>query len=138
MIKKVSPPQEGGYGIKRSTEADAILRFSFKLFDVTDDEMCPDVFDERYTRTLMERLRDLSSWKVSTFTGRCVKAVRNHLIDWNGTSRPDGFSQLNEQYRAYPAYQFSLSANEHGRVHGIIIDDTFYVIWLDCNHSLYQ
>jgi hypothetical protein len=35
------------------------------------------------------------------------------------------------------AAQFCLSANEHGRVHGIIIDDTFYVIWLDHDHRLY-
>jgi hypothetical protein len=37
----------------------------------------------------------------------------------------------------YEGWQFCLTANEHGRVHGIIIDDTFYVIWLDHDHQLY-
>jgi hypothetical protein len=138
MIKKTETPKASDTGIKRSKDDDAILRFSFKLFDGTDIELCPEEFAAKYTRTLMERLRDLSSWKVSAFVGQYNKTIRNHPIDWNDTSRPDGFSHLNEQHRAYPAYQFSLSANEHGRVHGLIIDDTFYVIWLDCNHKLYQ
>jgi len=137
MIKKSQAPQKDGLGIKRSKEDDANLRFSFILFDGTDVEICPEVFDGRYTRTLMERLKNLSGWRVSAFVGACSKTVRNHRIDWGSTSRPDGFPNLNEQYKAYPAYQFSLSANEHGRVHGLIIDDTFYVIWLDCKHKLY-
>ena len=138
MIKKASTPAKGGLGIKRSKEDDAILRFSFRLFDGTDTEICPEEFDARYTRVLMERLRHLSSWKVSEFVGPCNKTVRNHSIDWQKTSRPNGFVHLPEQYMAYPAYQFSLTANEYGRVHGLIIDDTFYVIWLDCQHNLYS
>ena len=138
MIKKASTPSKGGFGIKRSRDDDAVLRFSFKLFDGTDTEVCPEEFDTRYTKILMERLRELSSWKVSDFVGACNKTVRNHQIDWRKTSRPDGFKHLNEQHKSYPAYQFSLTVNKYGRVHGIIIDDTFYVIWLDCRHNLYS
>jgi hypothetical protein len=36
------------------------------------------------------------------------------------------------------AWQFSLSANEHGRVHGFLVRDTFYVRWLDPEHNLYS
>jgi hypothetical protein len=25
----------------------------------------------------------------------------------------------------------------HGRVHGILLDDTFFVVWLDPGHKLY-
>lgn len=85
----------------------------------------------------MQRLRDLSGWTVKAFTSHTDKSIRNHEHDWTETSRPDGFSHLNAHYRAYPGWQFSLTANEHGRVHGIIIDDTFYVIWLDKDHALY-
>ena len=53
------------------------------------------------------------------------------------TTRPDGFTALNDRFRGYPGWQFCISANEHGRVHGIIMDDTFYVIWLDKDHNLY-
>lgn len=65
------------------------------------------------------------------------KSVRNHTHDWSKTARPNGFSSLNEHFRDYPGWQFCISANEHGRVHGVIIDDTFYIIWLDHNHNLY-
>jgi hypothetical protein len=124
-------------GIRKLPPVDPELKFSFRFFDHTDDEICPPVFREGYTRALMQRLRDLSSWTVRQFTSRQDSAVRNHTHDWQGTSRPDGFPNLNEHYRAMPGWQFCISANEHGRVHGIIIDDTFYVVWLDCDHKLY-
>ena len=34
-------------------------------------------------------------------------------------------------------WQFALSANEHGRVHGFLVADTFFVRWLDPEHNLY-
>lgn len=135
-IKKTSSPKEAG-GIKKAALPNELLRFSFKFFDGTDDEVCPPAFPNGYTRKLMERMRDLSGWTVSQFETRYDKAIRNHTHDWPKTSRPNGFAALNEQFHAYPGWQFQLSANEHGRVHGIIIDNTFYVIWLDVSHRLY-
>jgi hypothetical protein len=35
------------------------------------------------------------------------------------------------------AWQFELTRQQDWRVHGILIDDTFFVIWLDANHLLY-
>jgi hypothetical protein len=124
-------------GMIRKEKVDAELRFSFKLFDNSDSELCPAVFRETYTQTLMERLRDLSTWTVQRFTTFFHKSIRNHPHDWEKTSRPKGFSHLNDHFRSYQGWQFQLSSNEHGRVHGIIIDDTFYVVWLDQDHKLY-
>ena len=138
MIKKSIDKQEASKsGIKKQEYKDVKLKFSFSLFDSSDSEVCPEVFTNGYTRTLMERLRDLSGWTVKEFAHKPHKAVRNHQIAWDTTSKPDGFAHLNEQYKDSPAWQFSLTANKYGRVHGVIIDDTFYVIWLDCNHQLY-
>jgi hypothetical protein len=136
VIKKSSTEVIGG-AIKKRPVPDPQLRFSFKFFDETDAEMCPAVFANGYTQTLMQRLRALSSWTVKQFTTRQDHTIRNHQHDWTETARPNGFAHLNDFYKAYPGWQFSLTANEHGRVHGIIIDDTFYVIWLDKNHALY-
>jgi hypothetical protein len=133
-IKKSKPKTQSS--LKKSP-ADAQIRFSFMYFDANDHEVCPAVFRDGYTRALMQRLRDLSSWTVREFTGRQDKSMRNHQHDWTRTARPAGFSHLNEQLRDYPGWQFCLTANERGRVHGIIIDDTFHVIWLDQNHRLY-
>lgn len=121
----------------RKGKIDSELRFSFKLFDFSDPEFHPADARQNYLRTLIQRFKDLSGWTVKEFTGNYHKSVRNHTHDWSRTSRPRGFQHLNEQLRAYSGWQFQLSVNEHGRVHGIIIDDTFYVIWLDQDHKLY-
>jgi hypothetical protein len=123
--------------IRKTPLPDSKLRFSFELFDRDDADLCPQSFRDGYTHTLMQRLKDVSSWTVNAFCSRQDKSLRNHQHDWSKTSRPQGFGHLNEHYRAIPGWQFCLSANEHGRVHGIIIDDTFYVIWLDHDHRLY-
>jgi hypothetical protein len=133
MIKKVVPQM--GDGIKK-TEVNEQLRFSFKYF-THDDELSPQVFAEAYLPKLLERLKGLSSWTLKQFTGTTVKAIRNHSITWSETSRPNGFTHLPEQIREGNAWQFSISANEHGRVHGLLVGSTFYVVWLDCNHNLY-
>ena len=85
----------------------------------------------------MNRLCALSAWMVQDFERSRDSTLRNHKINWPQTSRPFGFKHLNEDYRVYPGWQFSISANKYGRVHGIIVDDTFHVIWLDQNHALY-
>jgi hypothetical protein len=123
--------------IRKTSLPDTKLRFSFELFDGSDSELCPQSFRDGYTQTLMQRLRDVSSWTVVDFCGQQNKSLRNHQHDWSKTSRPDGFTNLNEEHRLKPGWQFCLSANEHGRVHGIIIGDIFHIIWLDHDHRLY-
>ena len=34
------------------------------------------------------------------------------------------------------AWQFSVSRSSHGRVHGFLIDEVFYIRWLDPEHNL--
>jgi hypothetical protein len=121
----------------KKTQVDPELKFSFRFFDNSDSEICPAAFRDGYTQSLMQRMKDLSSWTVKKFTGSMDKSVRNHSHDWGKTARPAGFANLNSHFRDYPGWQFCISANEHGRVHGIIMDDTFYVIWLDHDHVLY-
>lgn len=136
MVSKPRHQKVGASGIRQVGPADAPLRFSFRLFDPSDDEVCPPNFRNGYVQILMERLKALSSWTVNEFVSPKGKGIRNHPIDWNATSRPDGF-KLPEHYEDYTPYQFSLTANEHGRVHGLLIDDTFHVVWLDHDHRLY-
>lgn len=126
-----------GTHISKVSAHDDYLQFSFKLFDQDDKELCPPNFPDGYVQTLMQRLKALSTWTVSDFTGRLNHTIRNHPHDWARTSRPNGFSSLNEELRSNKGWQFCLTANEHGRVHGIIIGKTFYIIWLDRDHKLY-
>jgi len=85
----------------------------------------------------MERLKTVSALIMSEFMQEHKRSLRAHIHDWTEISRPHGFKHLNEQLRANLGWQFQLSSNEHGRVHGFFIDHTFYVIWLDKDHRLY-
>ncbi|MFH1766833.1 MAG: hypothetical protein ABH826_01935 [Patescibacteria group bacterium] len=35
------------------------------------------------------------------------------------------------------AWQFQISSNAHGRVHGYFLKNVFYIVWLDPEHELY-
>ncbi|MDD1966378.1 hypothetical protein ACIPO9_04375 [Pseudomonas sp. NPDC090203] len=46
-------------------------------------------------------------------------------------------AHLNEQLRSSTPFQFAVSANLHGRIHGFFVDHVFFVVWLDPDHCLY-
>jgi hypothetical protein len=126
--------------IKSNAETlDPLLRFSFKFLDLDHEVFhCRDRMPGYFLR-LLERLRDLSSMPVHQLTNaRPNTALRFHRIDWKDdrvsvkTVGIRGWEEYDES-----AWQFSISANEHGRVHGFLIDNVFYVVWLDPEHRLY-
>jgi hypothetical protein len=90
---------------------------------------------------LLERLKAVSGRSVSEFRSQYEKSLRNHAVDFaNGGLSEIGFTCLNEALReeAEPhAFQFSVSANEHGRVIGFFVGSVFFVVWLDWGHKLY-
>ena len=99
-MRKSKPRNE--VRLRKEPAPEVELKFSFKLFDHLDQDLCPGEFPPSYTQSLMQRLRDLSSWTVRRFTTRQDKSVRNHSHDWSRTTRPDGFAALNEHFRDYP------------------------------------
>ena len=56
---------------------------------------------------------------------------------WAKTSEPAGFASLPSHLQDSPPFEFSLAANKHDRVHGLVIDNIFYVVWVDPDHALY-
>ncbi len=91
-----------------------------------------------YLLALLERLRDLGSLSVLELLSSRHPALRCHRIHWADTTEPAGFAHINAIARSQIVpYQFSLSSNAHGRVHGYFIGDVFYVVWLDPEHQLY-
>jgi hypothetical protein len=123
---------------KAEAPVDAPLRFSFKLLDLYSNQKfrldhCRDGYLDRF----LCRLRDLCGLSVRDFRTNKSKALRAHRITWSETSEPAGFSRLNSQMREEEAWQFEITANEHGRIHGLLQDDTFFVVWIDPTHALY-
>lgn len=138
-VRKGDPlPTSAGSVHKRQALPDDLLRFSFRHYQATDKFCLPDgAKSPLYAATLLERLREVSSMRVSEFRANRHKSLRAHPHDWTETSEKDGYAHLTEQLKQCEPWQFCLTANEHGRVHGILIDEVFYVVWLDPEHKMY-
>ncbi len=116
----------------------ASLGFSFKYLQTHNKKFSIRDRDGNYLATFLERLRDLSTLTVQEVKMNRSQALRCHPIKWRETTEPNGFGIPNEKELVTIPYQFSLSTNEHGRVHGFFIENMFYIVWLDPDHNLYQ
>jgi hypothetical protein len=119
---------------------ESLIRFSFKFYQPDHEEMhCRDR-EADYFRKLLDRIKDLSNEPIKSLTqGKTDRTTRFHPINFREerVSR-DGFGIAGWEQYDDAAWQFSLSANEHGRVHGFLIENVFYVVWLDPRHRLYS
>lgn len=113
------------------------LRFSFKYLDFTNPKFSCDDCADGYLEKLLVRLKDIGGFSTKRFRAEQTSALRNHRITWDRSSEPQGFICLNEQLRQEESWQFGISANEYGRVHGFLIAETFYIVWLDPLHRLF-
>ena len=138
-IRKGGPlPNTSGSVHKAKELPDDLIRFSFRHYQLTEKFCLPDGNSSpAYAGTLLERMREVSSIRVSEFRSTRHRSLRAHQHDWLNTSEKNGYAHLTEQLRGCEPWQFCLSANEHGRVHGILIDEVFYVVWLDPEHKMY-
>lgn len=123
----------------RPVEAQAPLRLSLRFLDTTHPLFDIGQCGPAYFRLLLARLRDLSGLlQVEFRTGRS-RSLRIHRIEFSDSRVAEkSFGLPGRPEADRDAWQFSLSANEHGRVHGFLFDDTFYVRWLDPDHQLYR
>jgi len=114
------------------------IRFSFKHLSLNHPKFSLERKTHEYFKKVLERLKSISSLKASEVFSSRSPSLRAHPIEWSDTTEQGGFEHLNEQLRQVPAYQFQISANEHGRVHGFILENVFFIIWLDPEHKLYD
>jgi hypothetical protein len=117
---------------------DGLLRFSLKFYEPSHEVFhCKDC-SPGYFQSLLERMKQLSTMRVSELTNRTNSTTRFHRIDWEpGKVSVTSFGIRGWKECDDDAWQFSITANEHGRVHGFLIENIFYVVWLDPNHQLY-
>jgi hypothetical protein len=136
-IKKTDVPKDGASGIKPTKlKPPQGISFSFKYYQEGHSKFSCTEKEVIYWLTLLERLKALSSLTAQELLVNRSSSLRCHPIKWEDTSE-NGFGLPNEEQLVDTPYQFSLSSNEHGRVHGFFIDDIFYIVWLDPDHLLY-
>jgi hypothetical protein len=130
--------ERGGSVHKSKGLPDDLVRFSFRHYTPCEKFDLPDgVRTGPYVEALLERMREISGMRLSEFM-RPGNTLRSHHHDWHDTSEQEGYKHLSKQLQGCSPWQFSVSSNAHGRVHGILIDDVFYVVWLDPEHRLYS
>jgi hypothetical protein len=131
----MGPPQ--GRIPKPASPRDGNVQFSFKYLDcdIGDFDLRQSLPDN-YTYNLLMRLKAIEGMSMNAFTGphNNPKSLRVHPIDFNRTTQR-GFASLPEQVGGDP-YQFEITKKAHGRVHGMINGNVFYVIWCDPKHRL--
>lgn len=135
-IKK-KPIIDSGHIKKSPLISDDNLRFSFKYLHLGNKFNIEDCNYE-YFYNFIIRLKAISCIKVNEFIHNRSDALRCHTHKWENTTEPNGFNNLPLHLQDYPGWQFSLSAAKYGRIHGILINETFYIIWFDPKHKLWN
>ncbi|MBW8015045.1 MAG: hypothetical protein FVQ82_02590 [Planctomycetes bacterium] len=128
--------------IKKITQY--LMRFSFKYLDLTHElftfeAVCQQYgndYYKDYKQALLKRLASISTWKVNDFRQSNSRALRAHPINWlSDTVQLTGLGILNNSEPDECAYQFNISLSKYGRIIGFMIDNTFFIRWLDPGHQ---
>ncbi len=123
----------------------AYLNFDNKKFTLELD--CIKQKKGKYLDKLLDRLKTVLSMTLANFKHRDQKfgPLKSHEINFDTTTEKEGYTCIpDEQIRTSLPWQFALTTgspniatNPMGRIHGIIIGNTFYIVWLDPDHLLY-
>ena len=74
------------------------VRFSFKHLDLNHKKFSLEDKTNEYFLKLLERLKGMSSLKISEVFSNRSPSLRAHPIDSGGTTEKNGFKHLNKQY----------------------------------------
>lgn len=115
------------------------VTFSFKHLDLgSNSKFHLQECDVAFLHSLLENLKQMSSWTVAELCDY-ENGKHSHHIHFDQTTEPDGFpALLDHQLEPEYFWQFSLDPKTFWRVHGFILDSTFFIVWLDPQHKLYR
>lgn len=118
-------------------EGERPLKFSFKHLDTEHPKFHPKECSVEFHCALLDKVKEYSSWTVEAFC-EANGNDRRHAIFFPDTTEKQGFALLaDEQFADTECWQFCLQRDREWRVHGFVLEDTFYVVWLDEYHKLY-
>lgn len=127
----ISPPILG-----RMRGEEDRLHFSFKYLCTDHERYSYSSKDTEYFMKVLERMKGLCCISALEFKTKPTKTWRNHKVDWRDTSE-NSFGLPNEEQLVEEVWQFSISANEHGRVFGFFVGNIFNIVWFDPDHLVY-
>ena len=123
--------------IKPTVIDDGKVSFNFwRLFE-KPKKFKYSVCESKYFKKVLERLKNISNLSRMELCTTCSKSLRSHAIDFNHKSVTENTFGFGEDIDD-EAWQFEVSENEHGRIHGYFVGNVFYIVWLDPKHDLYR
>lgn len=140
MPKKIKPSGlQPSLNVVPSLEdkMDEKISFSFNFLTTKGQKFNYKVQQNGYFVKLLERLKNYGNMTVRDVQTDRSSSTRCHPIEWVQTTETC-FGIPREDEVCQHKYQLTVSANEHGRLHGFFIYNVFYVVWLDPNHELYS
>jgi hypothetical protein len=120
---------------KKPDIKDDYMLFSFKYFDRSNSKFSTDLCKKGYLERFLDRIQHISNMTDKEFLSD-RSSLKAHGIDWNKSTESGFPVTVPSHLHDYKLYQFGIDNKEHGRVHGIIIDHLFFVIWIDPDHKL--
>lgn len=137
-LTPIQPPifQQGESIPNPKINRDEKLLFSFQLLDFSSSYYNCNGMCDKGIKNCFEKLKSYSGFTVNEImSGKGGSTLRFHshkkekADDW-----PEYLVKNEELEESF--YQIGFGLNK-GRAHGILIDNVFYVIWLDPHHYLY-
>lgn len=113
------------------------VSFNFRRLCEKEKKFCYTAREVNYFLKLLERLREICRMTKNEMVRINRRALRCHEIDFNNPITSENTFGIVGDDVDDDAWQFQLSSNEHGRVHGYFVGNIFYVVWLDPNHELF-
>lgn len=107
------------------------LSFTFEDFDRSHEYFNLSRVGSEWFILLLDTIKKLSNYPWPKILK--MDYYDSHPHDWNETNAK--FNK--EKYEQYEGVQFALGPNQ-GRVHGYVIGNLFFVVWLDKYHNLYD
>ncbi len=97
-----------------------------------------DAVSGNYLSALLGRFYAVRGMTVKEMKESRGLPLRCHSIRFGETSQPGGFGHVDlSSLEGTEPYQFSVTSNQHGRVHGFFVSNVFYVVWVDPHRALY-
>lgn len=123
-----------------SERANEKIIFSFNFLDLDNQLFNLGSMEKRkvpicseWFITLIQTLKEISNLKPNELKNEQRNHYDFHRHDWENVTSKFKFS--NEFLEQVDGVQFRLSSSK-GRVHGFMIGNRFYIIWLDPHHNL--
>lgn len=134
-LKKTQLQYKSDQIVKTPVSEEQVISFNFKNLRQTEKFTYANQ-EPNYFIKVLERIQEISKMTKKEANTRFKRILHCHEIDFLDRRVSEDTFGINDEADLY-AYQFAITVNAHGRVHGYFIENIFYVVWLDPHHLLF-